>query len=383
MKTAYTVPKLSSLNENGIKDLLSVSDYLPQLRLVQLTGVPVRIELNKDKYVEVSSEEEEIDLSAYNKMFEKLFDFFYGTAYLYCFVDAEKLMVYDIFTNDNFLSTRDLLFLEAEYQIPIAKPIAEGNFTFDYLIEVLNKKINGEKLDWETFHLLPSVYIDDNRTYAKPAEPTINSKIILGEKKTNVVTTYGGYSSYGSTTYGSTQSTGTTYASPVVTKKSKTDKSFLEIFKQSDKKERQHIFDETWKNVSSYAEAMKDSLTDKQKQWFNKNGKFFSYLYSIHTLPGTREIVYDYCLTYILKWADFAKPIEVKWSYLFLDMFSECFQNLMEQKKIEVTNETYDMFALFFKEELIEFDKFFVKETDKIADWRYGENDWAIYGGTI
>jgi hypothetical protein len=103
MKTVYTAPKISSLKNNGIKDLLYVASYLPELRLVYLTGVPVRIELNKGGYVELNSEEEEIDLSNYNEIFKSLSEFFYGTAYLYGFVNENKLVVYDAFTNDNFL----------------------------------------------------------------------------------------------------------------------------------------------------------------------------------------------------------------------------------------------------------------------------------------
>ena len=380
MKTVYTAPKLLSLGDNGIKDFLSVADYLPQLRLVQLTGVPVRIELNKDKYVEVNSEEEEIDLSAYNKIFEELFGFFYGTAYLYGFVDNNKLSIYDIFTNDNYFSTRDLLMLEAEYKLPIVKPIVEGTFTFAYLIEVLNKKINGENLDWDTFHLLPSVYVDDNRTYPKAAEPKIESKVILGEKKTYTPTTYYYNSSSTANNAASNTATSTTAVTDVgKTAKNKNDVIFVEIFKDSDKKARQQIFDETLKNVNAYVKSMGDTLTEEQRTWFTKNGKFFTYLYSILTLPETRDIVYDYCVTYVLNWTEYAKPIEVKWAYLFVDLFKEMFSNLMEQKKVTIEGKTYDMVALFFKEEFIEFDKFFVKETNKADDWRYGEN--LGYGG--
>ena len=198
MKTVYTVPKISSLKDNGIKDLLYVASYLPELRLVYLTGVPVRIELNKEGYVELNSEEEEIDLSAYNDIFKSLSEFFYGTAYLYGFVNENKLVVYDAFTNDNFLSSRDLMFLESKYKIPVVKPIAEGNFTVSYLVEVLNKKINGEGMKSNKFYILPSVYIDDTRTYSSATED-VKSKIILGEKKETA--TYNTWSGYNTTTY--------------------------------------------------------------------------------------------------------------------------------------------------------------------------------------
>lgn len=373
MKTVYTAPKISSLKDNGIKDLLYVASYLPELRLVYLTGVPVRIELNKEGYVELNSEEEEIDLSAYNDIFKSLSEFFYGTAYLYGFVNENKLVVYDAFTNDNFLSSRDLMFLESKYKIPVVKPIAEGNFTVSYLVEVLNKKINGEGMKSNKFYILPSVYIDDTRTYSSATED-VKSKIILGEKKET--TTYNTWSGYNTTTYtppvktvGNSTSTTTTTTTK---KKSKTDKILIEIFEVSTKEERQQIYEQTLKNINSYMETL--PLSEIEKNWWKSNGKFFAYLYSILTLPSTRSIVYDYGEFYYLDVEECANPIEKKWAVFFVDMFGEVFQGTLETKKIKITSDFYSMFALFFKEELIEFDKFFVKETDKTKDWRYCEN---------
>ena len=65
MKTTYTAPSISSVSDNEITDLAYVELYLPRLRLVQLKGVPVRLTINKDKYIELSSTEEEIDISKY------------------------------------------------------------------------------------------------------------------------------------------------------------------------------------------------------------------------------------------------------------------------------------------------------------------------------
>jgi len=379
MKTVYTAPKISSLKDNGIKDLLYVASYLPELRLVYLTGVPVRIELNKEGYVELNSEEEEIDLSAYNKIFKSLSEFFYGTAYLYGFVNENKLIIYDAFTNDNFLSSRDLMFLESKYKIPVVKPIAEGNFTFDYLVEVLNKKINGEGMKSSKFYILPSVYVDDTRTYSSITE-NIKSKIILGEKPVVKPTYWSGYSNSNSN---SSYKPATTTALPAATSDKKTpkkeDKALLKVLELSTKKERQSIYEQTLKNVKTYSETL--PLSENEKKWWKANGSFFTYLYSILTLPSTRSIVYDYCEFYFLSYDECILPIETKWASLFVDMFSEIFQRSLEVKKIKITDELYSMFALFFKEELIEFDKFFVKETDKTKDWRYCENFDCYYGG--
>jgi len=374
MKTVYTAPKISSLKDNGIKDLLYVTSYLPELRLVYLTGVPVRIELNKGGYVEVNSEEEEINLSGYDEIFKNLFEFFYGTAYLYGFVNENKLIIYDVFTNDNFLSSRDLMFLESKYKIPVVKPIAEGNFTIDYLVEVLNKKINGEGMKSNKFYILPSVYVDDTRSYTSATE-VVKSKIILGEKPAATTTYWSGYSAQTYTPQATTATTtksATTTTNTASKKKPKTDKILTEIFEVSTKEERQQIYEQTLKNINSYMEAL--SLSEIEKNWWKSNGKFFAYLYSILTLPSTRSIVYDYGEFYYLDVEECANPIEKKWAAFFIDMFGEVFQGTLETKKIKITSDFYSMFALFFKEELIEFDKFFVKETDKTKDWRYCEN---------
>ena len=379
MKTVYTAPKISSLKDNGIKDLLYVASYLPELRLVYLTGVPVRIELNKEGYVELNSEEEEIDLSAYNDIFKSLSEFFYGTAYLYGFVNENKLVIYDAFTNDNFLSSRDLMYLENKYKVPVVKPVAEGNFTIDYLVEVLNKKINGEGMKSSKFYILPSVYVDDTRSYTSTTE-VVKSKIILGEKKqTTTYTTWSGYNGASSYTPPAKTVETTTTASVASTKsKHKTDKILTEIFEISTKEERQSIYSQTQKNINEYIKTL--TLSEAEKKWWKSNGNFFTYLYSILTLPATRKIVYDYGEFYYLDYNECQKPIEYKWGIFFIDMFEEAFKNTLEMKKISITYDFYTMFSLFFKEELIEFDKFFVKETDKSKDWRYCEN-FDYYGG--
>ena len=100
MKTNYTIPSLSSIESNRIKDLAYVENYFEELRLIRLSGFPVRLKINKN-YVELTSTEVEIDLSAYKPIFEKLMNFFYGDGYIYGYVNNNKLVVYDIYTNDN------------------------------------------------------------------------------------------------------------------------------------------------------------------------------------------------------------------------------------------------------------------------------------------
>ena len=358
MKTIYTVPKLSSLTDNGIKDLFSIANYPEQLRLVQLEGIPVRIEINK-KYVEVNSEEEELDFSKYNNMFEKLMEFFYGTTYLYGFLKEDKLLIYDVFTNDNYFSTRDMNYLEMNFDLPIVKPIAEGNFSFDYIIAILNKKINDEKMDPDSLFLLPTVYIDDKREYTY-FKPELISSVVFGQK----------YSIPATTTPAKNTSTVMPPKKPQV----------FEVIQFSTKKEREDIFLETYKNVSKYYDSIKGTLSKECNEWFQKYGKMFTHLYSIHTLPSTRKIVYDYAKEYYLPYTQYSDPVDKKWSYLFIDFISELYYNSDLMKKYTFNLNDYDYFATIFKEELINFDKFFVKETNKEDDWRYGENVWGTDG---
>lgn len=340
---SFTVPSLSTLEINRIKDFSSVEYELPELRLVELKGTPVRIEINKN-YVEVNSSEEEINLEKYKNAFQDLFKFFYGTGYLFGFVYNNELKIYDVYTNNNFLSTRDMYYLESNYNIPIVKPIAEGNFTYNYLITVLNKKIS-EGINACDMYLFPCMYLEDKREYITETVKTV-SNVIIGEKRT--------------WNYTSSIQPKTDVKKVVEFQKPKTD---MAIFSKTTKKEREDIKKEVYKNISNKLKECKDEEVIK---WWKTKGQIFSYLYSIHTLPSTRQIVYDYCKNYAM-YID-SSTLEQKWGCLFLDMFDEKYNSIIKNK---IIYEDYEMFSKVFKEELIEFDKFFVLETDKKYDWRF------------
>lgn len=348
MKTYFAVPEVSSLDTNEIKDLSLISQRPEQIRIVQLLGIPVRIELNVDNYVEIKSYKE-LKLKDYSKLFENLLSYFYNTTYLFGFVNNENLYIYDIYTNENFLSTFDFEFLESNFNLPIVKPIIEGSFTVSYLIELLNKKVNGEKMDFSTIHFLPTVYINDKReTITK--KNTI-SKIIFGEKKAYSVWT-GSYN-----TYAGNNSLYTAYVPKNET-----------VYTLTTKEERASIFSETYKNVSKYFQEHEKEATEQCKEWWKKYGKTFTHLYSIHTLPKTRKLVYDYSKSFTTTVAS-TSDIEVKWAELFTEFFLDNYPKEME--KIPYSLDTMFYFAFVFKDELKEFDKFFVKETDTKDDWRY------------
>ena len=187
MKTSYTVPSISSLAENEIKDLQDIKFYLPELRLVKLPGVSVRIEINNGGYVELNSKEE-VDISKYFDVLKNVSNFFYGTGYLFGRVNNGELVIYDIYTNDNYLSTRDMKYLEENYSIPIVKPIAEGRFTFEDILEIMHTKLSDGE-DLKNYFILPKMYLNDNREYTAAKVPVI-SKIIIGEKKSAEKTYY-------------------------------------------------------------------------------------------------------------------------------------------------------------------------------------------------
>lgn len=358
----FTVPEVSSLDTNEIKDLFSVSKIPEKLRIIQLTGTPVRIELNVDRYVEIQSTVGKIKLKDYSKLFEKLLDYFYNTTYLYGVANDGYLNFYDVYTNENFLSTLDMIFLEQHFGFPIVNPIAEGNFSFSYLLEVLNKKINGEKIKVEEIHLLPSVYIDDKRE-KKAIKPEINNAIIYGEKKAYKVWD------------GTTPTIPQTIA-PKTKPENKQKKK--RVFLLTTKLERATIFNEVYKNILKRIDDHKNEMTEECKSWWKKYGKGITYLYAIHTLPQTRQIVYDYAKSYYLPIEENSNSLELKWAELFIDFFEEEYP---DETKIDYDTEDFYMFAYIFKDELTVFDQFFVKETDIKDDWRYCQNSFNSIGG--
>lgn len=358
MKTIYTAPSISSVSDNEITDLAYVELYLPRLRLVQLKGVPIRLTINKDKYIELNSTEEEVDISKYSDCLKNVMEFFYGTAHLYAYVDNGKLSIYDIFTNDNYLSTKDMEYLEKTYKIPIVKPIAEGTFAFNYLIEILNKKINGEGLDASSFHLFPCMYLDDDR-YGNYT-PKVITKIVIGEKP-NPEIAYGRAPVPAATTSVSTTPKPVTPAKPLE-----------EVFALTTKEERVAIYKEMLKNVNNYVEKNKTAFTVPQLDWWHKYGMKFAHALSIHTLPKTRHIIYDYCNTFGGICGYWGRTNVEKWAEILCYFFQDKYENsIMKGHNFMEDYFEPDKFAVIFKEELEELDKFYVAENDAKNDWRY------------
>lgn len=363
MKTTYTAPSISSVAENEIVDLASIGLYLPQLRLVQLKGVPIRLTIQKEKYIELNSTEEEVDISKYYDCLKDVMSFFYGVAHIYAYVDDGKLFIYDIFTNDNYLSTRDMNYLEQIYHIPIVKPIAEGTFTFSYLVEILNKKINGEGIEADSLHILPCMYLDDGRTYTSSA-PKVTTNIVVGEKPKPVVAT-----PVTKTVAPTTVPVGT------LTEVKTPIPSVIEepeIFRITTKEERTAVYKEVLKNVNDYVEKNKIQFSALELKWWKEHGMKFAHAYAIHTLPKTRHIVYDYCKQFGGVVAYYGLTNYEKWAELFYYLFEDEYSDsLLKGHSFSSDWVEADKFAAIFKEEFEEFDKFYVAENDVKDDWRY------------
>lgn len=360
MKTTYTPPELSSLNDNRITDIFFIGTIPYELRILTLIGNAVRIEINKEGYVETKSTAD-LDLSNYNEVFKELQDFFYGTAYLYGCVNNNKLEIYDILTNDNYLSTRDLNYLKKYYNLPLTEPKYEGRIYS--MADALYRLKQLDKYDESSIFILPAVYINDKREKPKNSNVEIKEKIILGEKKTYPI--WNG-------TYNNTFNN--VKVIDTVPKKEEKKKSLPEVFSLVDKKQRESIFKETYLNISEYIKTIK--LTDNEKKWWDKYGKLYTHLYAIHTLPETRKLVYEYAEQFILPWSYYNYEDSYKWAVLFTEMFDDIYyDDFLEPKNILITTVDVDNFDKIFCQELNEFNKFYEAENKiQVSDWRIGTN---------
>lgn len=350
MKTCYTVPELSSLDDNGIKDLMSINCSLEQLRVLHLDGSFFRIEITKC-YIELNSIEE-IDLTNYLKTFEKVQEFIHQKSKVYLFgvSDNNKISIYDIYLNENFLSTKDLKIFE-NFGIPITKPVISGNITLSQVLEEYKK--------YNKLFILPTVYINDTRSESQK----ITTRIIQGKKEEKI----------------------TTINYPIINSVFDKEEEFKiekvefnpekpEVFNKTTKEERTQIFNETYKNVSFYIETIKNTkmdqfntLTNEQIiEWWGKNGREVTYLYSIYTLPKTRELVYEYFdYTYITDFDDEMITVDTfEISNIFFELWHSYHPEELRKHKLDFYDDivSQECFQILFENELEVFVEFFNKE---------------------
>lgn len=349
-------PELSSLETNRIVDIYNIDSVPYFTRVLKLSGTEVRIKFDKT-YIEVNTTEETVNLSKYSNMFSQLLQFFYGTAYLFGVVDEKNdLLVYDVYTNDNYFSTRDLKYLEKMFCLPVAAPVIEGKLTFNNLIDIYSSLKNDYVV------VLPSVYVNDNRNYVELKEDIV-SKVIFGEKPV-----FPAYNYYNSSYYYNNNNYYNS-SKKKETPKPKEVKPKIGAYALTTKEERGSIFKEVYKNVSNYLGTITSKDTD---EWWKKKGKRYCYLYSIHTLPSTRQLFFDYVinnLDYILpedEYLGFDVNSVEKNTETLSDILSNAFLDficLTYDKEIDYDDYLY--FSEVFELEFLELTNFFIKEIKK------------------
>jgi len=324
------VPQISSIENNEIKNIFSISSIPYEIRAVALTGDFVRLFVTKD-YVEINSYKDfqlQID-------FEKLKNFFYSSGYVFGVVTNNELFVYDVYTNDNYLSQKDLEIFSAETGIHLVKTFYIGKLTAALALEmIINYK--------EDIHFLPAVYVNVKSSFP-------NTKIIYGEKKKTPQPTV--CYSNATTCSEPTVCTEPTYISEPV--------PYWGDYKNyTTKQERKEIYEKTYKNISEY--ISKKKLSKDVENWWHKYGKTVTYAYAVHTLPKTRFIVYDIILDNEAVYATYNTPIEDKWADTFLTLFSE--SGSPQLKAVAEDLISFSSMTIIFKEEFSILNSFYEVE---------------------
>lgn len=371
MKTTASAPAVSSLSQNAVKDIFSVEELPEEYRILQLTGEPVRVEVT-DKYIEVQSYDKDLDFKPTNFDLDKIREFFYGTGYVYGFYGSDKkFIVYDVFTNGNFLSTRDLNILENSFGIEVAKPMLEGNLSTKEIISFYHSFVVGSNCDPLTFRILPSVYINDQRNSYSVA-PVSYPKVIWGErpKYVNSWSSYGGYYGTSNWDYGTSNwDYGKSSYTPPEKKEEKKvappkEEKKADVFLLTTKEERDSIFKETWKNVNEYVKKHDANIGFMAKEWLEKRGKTFIYLYSIMTLPQTRQLVYDFANINNYIDVGMASTFDIPewWTTVLFDYFEVEFEAELKRAKKIITALDEEYFTTIMEDELMSFELFYEKE---------------------
>src|SRR5574344_1039532 len=179
--TTKTLPEFSSIGENSIS-IISHDENIP-VRLLDTKGVKIRLYINMTENNVHINCLEAFDaklLDPYKNMLKGLIDnFFYGEAYVYA-VYNKKLFIYDIYTNSNYLSSRDMEKIKNEYGygdvgFNTLEPLASGIIPTKHLLEIAAASNNPKSL-----RLLPAVYlIRDEISQESKSQKDV---LILGEE---------------------------------------------------------------------------------------------------------------------------------------------------------------------------------------------------------
>lgn len=297
-----TIPKFYSCCENhiGLYNIESGVD----VRGIYMEGVTsyIRVTLNPDDscvYYNSNTENGTNNdvLENYKELFECLNKkFFYGETHIYGVIKEEKFLIYDILTNDNYLSVKDMIKIRDDYNysklnFELLESIISGdNFdTLKVIKYIANNNINVEK-----FYILPSVYLANCNMYtdlhkadAKTTFTNSEEKYIIGTKPVKYSTTRV-WNSKKSTyeNFNADNFNKKTQATNAVKRITASDK----INKILTKDERLNHLKDTLINVNDYIKTEKIILTKDESNAVQS----FCYLFALTSHAKTRSLFEDF-----------------------------------------------------------------------------------------
>lgn len=335
---ATTLPQLYSTELNKV-DFQRLKENKTELRVVYLDGYYASIEISSKESI-LLCENENSDLDKKNReIIKKLSEeFFYGKAVLYGVIKNDEFYVYDINTNENFFSSRDINYLKEKFGLKTVETILEGYLSAEDYIKVLNEKMLAG-YNCEKIVLLPNVYVNDKRE--QDEEIIYETQLVKKQEIVKTPNYYCGYQDYDDT--------------PPVATKQKT----AEIFKITTKNERREIYLQVLKNVTSYVGKIKTGLSEQELNFWKKNNAILCYLYSIYTLPKTRELIYDFLdKTFFYKNYNMSESDEL--GEVMFELFDTYHSDSLEKHNIRWLDS--NIFCKLFKEELTVLLEFYKKE---------------------
>src|SRR5574344_1145065 len=138
-------PEISSVAENAL-NIFCHDESIP-VRLLNLKGIRIRFYIDKTNnnvHINTSSKMNISSLQAYKELFSQLTErFFADDAYIYGVFSEGKLYIYDIYTNENWLSERDMEKIKNEYGygelgLVTLTPLIEGIIKTREIIEAIS-----------------------------------------------------------------------------------------------------------------------------------------------------------------------------------------------------------------------------------------------------
>jgi hypothetical protein len=375
---SYTnAPEISSVAENALN--IFCHDESVPVRLLNLKGIRIRFYINKsDKNVHINTSSNlSIDLlKAYKELFSQLTErFFADDAYIYGVLNEEKLYIYDIYTNENWLSERDMEKIKNEYGygelgFTTLTPLIEGILKTREIIEAVSAVD-----DVRFIKLFPCVYVKFDTDSIEQVKTLKDTLYVGEEKKYNYYNGYNSFNDYDNY-YNKKDDDDDYYNTHVwspsehayVLKKNcvKSDKEVKVVPKEFtllNKKERTESYYTVKKNVEDY--ISKNGLSESLKEGEKKLLRIVCYLYSLNCLPKTRQLIYNYYETDYFKETNYAALSSEDDIYVWSDVFVKYWKNNFkdELKRIKNLDDlSTTLVYIILYEELSCFSNFYEKE---------------------